>query len=80
MSLLGVQRRNLIKKPWAYNYFVVHIRNPNKGPRFLNQVPTLGLRWRASGCLGHIYRFRTMFYPIEVFAELVNSETLYPKP
>ena len=35
--------RNLIKKPWAYNPKIVSrfLRNPNKGPRFLNQVPTL---------------------------------------
>ena len=35
--------RDLIKKPWAYNpeNSRVHMRNPNKGPRFLNQVPTL---------------------------------------
>ena len=36
--------RNLIKKPWAYNpqNSGVHTRNPNKGPRILNQVPTKG--------------------------------------
>ena len=35
--------RNRIKKPWAYDPKVVGfiLRNPNKGPRFLNQVPTL---------------------------------------
>ena len=39
-ELLG---RNLITKPWAYNpqNTRIHIRSPNKGPRFLNQVPTL---------------------------------------
>ena len=33
--------RNLIKKPWAYNpqNSRIHIRNPNKDTRFLNQVP-----------------------------------------
>ena len=31
--------RNLIKKPWAYNPKIVGFLN--KGPRFLNQVPTL---------------------------------------
>ena len=35
------QCRNLIKKPWPYNPKIV--RNPNKGPKFLNQVPTLEL-------------------------------------
>ena len=38
VSVLGC--RKLIKKPWAQNSRV-HIRNPNKGPRFLDQVPTL---------------------------------------
>ena len=35
--------RNLIKKPRANNpqNSRIHIRHPNKGPRFLNQVPTL---------------------------------------
>ena len=36
--------RNLIKKPWPYNppfFRRIHFRNPNKGPGFLNQVPTL---------------------------------------
>ena len=39
----GFYCRNLIKKPWPYNpqYISIHIRNPNRGPRFLNQVPTL---------------------------------------
>ena len=32
-----------MKKPWAYNppKCGIHIRNPNKGPKFLNQVATL---------------------------------------
>ena len=34
-----------MKKPWAHNPKIVtsrtHIKNPNKGPRFLNQVRTL---------------------------------------
>ena len=35
-----------MKKPWAYNpqNNRIRIRNPNKGPRFLNQVVTLGSR------------------------------------
>ena len=33
--------RNLIKKPWPKIVCTTHVRNPNKGPRFLNQVPTL---------------------------------------
>ena len=35
--------RNLIREPWPYNpqNSRIDIRNPNKGPRFLNQVPTL---------------------------------------
>ena len=38
-----LQCKNLIKKPWAYNpqNSRIHTRNPNKGPRFLNQVRTL---------------------------------------
>ena len=34
------------QKPWAYNpqYSRTDIRNPNKGPKFLNQVPTLEFR------------------------------------
>ena len=46
--------RNLVKKPWPYNpqYIGIHIRNPNKGPRFLNQVPTLGKKApNISNCL-----------------------------
>ena len=47
-SGLGVRRkcRNLIKKPWPYDpqNSRIHIRNPNKGPRFLNQVPTLAFK------------------------------------
>ena len=30
-----------MKKPWAYNPPILsHIKNPNKGPRLLNQFPT----------------------------------------
>ena len=45
LRLCRVYSRNLIKKPWAYNPqdSRTHIRNPNKDPRFLNQVLTLGV-------------------------------------
>ena len=42
MGSIGIVSRNLIKKHWAYNpqNSRIHIRNPNKGQGFLNQVPT----------------------------------------
>ena len=40
-----------MKKPWPFNrkYIRIHIKNPNKDQRFLNQVPTLGLRQASVG-------------------------------
>ena len=54
----GPQCRNLIKKPWAYNPQIsrIHIGNPNKGPGFLSQVPTLQFRIPARTLMeGGIY-------------------------
>ena len=50
-SLHPEPSRNLIKNPWPYNpqNSRIHIRNPNNGPRFLNQVPTLQPHRASSG-------------------------------
>ena len=43
LRVRSISCRNLIEQPWPYNpqYSRIHIRSPNKGPRLLNQVPTL---------------------------------------
>ena len=61
-----------MKKPWAYYHqnSRTHTRNPNTGPEFLNQVPTLHLTLTVTGwCRFHL----------ELIALLI-SKPQTPKP